>query len=87
MFGLTLEEASGPDIAIWPDNVTTANVFVAMSTQWRIGVSGPSGLDYNALPVVMRMSGVRSVERADVFNGVQVMEDAALALIRSKRQK
>ncbi|WP_370551376.1 DUF1799 domain-containing protein [Glaciimonas sp. PAMC28666] len=70
---------------MWPDNVVITNVFIAMSSQWRIGLSGPSGLDYNALPVVMRMSGVRKADHADVFTGVQRMEDAALAYIRAAK--
>jgi uncharacterized membrane protein YbjE (DUF340 family) len=63
---------------VWPDNVTTIAVFIAMSTQWRVGMSGATGLDYNALPVVMRMHGIPAAERAVVFEGIREMEDAAL---------
>ena len=60
------------------------NVFVAMSTQWRVGMSGATGLDYNALPVVMRMNGVRPADRASVFDGVRTMEDTALMQMHAK---
>lgn len=53
-FGLTLEEASGDATEIWPDNVRSVNVFVAMSTQWRVGIAGASGLDYSALREIGR---------------------------------
>lgn len=85
MWGLTVEEASGPPVGIWPDNIAAVNVFVAMSTQWRTGFNGPTGLDYNALPVVMRMIGVPQKDRADAFDGVRTMEDAALEVMRKKK--
>lgn len=81
-FGLTVEEAQGSGVGIWPDNVPIVNVFTAMSTQWRVSHAGPIGLDYNALPVVMRMAGILRAEQSDVFEGVRIMEDAALIQIR-----
>lgn len=55
-----------------------------MSTQWRIGMSGASGLDYSALPIVMKLEDVRKKDRRDVFDCVQVLERAALAVIHAK---
>lgn len=55
-----------------------------MGTQWRIGMSGATGLDYNALPAVMRLSGVPAADRAEVFEGVRTMEDAALTKMHEK---
>jgi len=83
MYGLTVDEAGGDPVEIWPDNVQTVNVFVAMSTQWRTGMSGATGLDYAALPFVMRVCGVRAADRADVFDGVRTMESAALTVLRA----
>lgn len=60
-------------------------MFIAMMTQWRIGMSGATGLDYNAIPVVMRLVGVPAAERADVFEGVRTMEDAALTYMQAKK--
>ena len=56
-----------------------------MDTQWRVGMSGATGLDYAALPVVMRLVGVSPAERAEVFAGVQTMEQAALEFMRNKK--
>lgn len=78
MFGLTVEEASDPPAEVWPDMVSTVNVFVAMGTQWRVGFSGPIGLDYSALPAVLRMVDVPRKEWTDVFDGLRAMESAAL---------
>lgn len=49
-----------------------------MSTQWRVGMAGATGLDYGALPAVMRLTGISAADRAEVFEGVRTMEDAAL---------
>ncbi|KIF80812.1 hypothetical protein TSA66_00925 [Noviherbaspirillum autotrophicum] len=82
--GLTVEEASGPPAEILPENQTTVDVFIAMSTQWRTGMGGPIGLDYNALHLVMRMSSIRRDEWPFVFDGVRAMEAAALEKMREK---
>lgn len=60
------------------------NAFVAMSTQWRIGMSGATGLDYNALPQVLRLTGVARNRWSDVFEAIRTMEDAALEKMREK---
>ncbi|WP_343582479.1 DUF1799 domain-containing protein [Enterobacter sp.] len=39
---------------MWPSFL----VFQAVSTQWRTGMGGASGLDYNVLPWVMRLHNV-----------------------------
>lgn len=54
-------------------------VFAAMRTQWRVGMSGPTGLDYAALPEVWRRCQVAPHQRNEVFLDLQVLEQAALA--------
>ncbi len=58
------------------------SVFIAMSTQWRVGPGGPYGLDYQALPVTLRLCEVPRQAWPDVFDEIRVMEIAALAEIR-----
>jgi hypothetical protein len=84
-WGLTVEEASGAPVEVWPDNAETIGVFISMGTQWRMGMSGTTGLDYNALPAVMRLCGVPSGNRSEVFEGVRMMEDAALSKMHEKK--
>lgn len=81
---LTVEEASGAPVEIWPENVLAINVFCAMSTQWRIGMGGPTGLDYGVLESVMRLSGVPASERSEVFDSIRILETAALETMREK---
>jgi hypothetical protein len=46
------------------------------TTQWRIGMSGATGLDYNAIRWAFEMYGVS--DQREMFEGLQVMEAAAL---------
>ena len=76
---------AGDDVLlVLPDNWLPLRVFQSMSTQWRIGMSGASGLDYSALPAVMKFEGVRKKDRRDVFDCVQILERAALGIIHTK---
>lgn len=70
---------------LWQDNVAAVEVFVDMMTQWNVGPAGVIGLRYEALPVVMRMRGIPAADRADVFDGLRVMERAALEEMRRER--
>lgn len=83
--GLLREDLDDAAVDLWPENERTVDVFVAMATQWRMGFAGPTGLDYAALPFVMRMIGVPASERQDVFEGFRTMENAALDEIHKDR--
>lgn len=72
------------EVEIWPDNWASFEVFVAMGTQWRTGVGGPTGLDYGVLESVMGLSGVVSNDRSEVFRLVRLMENAALSAMQKR---
>lgn len=55
--------------------------FIAMATQWRAGPGGATGLDYGAVPVVLRLQGVPRGQWPGVFDDVRVMEAEALAVM------
>jgi hypothetical protein len=61
------------------------NVFVAASTQWLVGMAGPTGLSYASVEAVLRMSGVPRREWPELFDDVRIMEDAALDTMRRNR--
>jgi hypothetical protein len=70
---------------IYPDNAQIVEIFSCMMTQWRIGPNGkPSGLDYKALETPMRIKRVKPEDEEDVFDGLRVMELAALKTMREK---
>jgi hypothetical protein len=84
VFGLTPEEASGPPVPVWPDNLQSVNTFIAASTQWRVGSSGATGLDYGVLPTVLRLATIPRSHWPDVFDDIRVLEDEALKTIRKQ---
>lgn len=57
-------------------------MFIALSTQWRVGYSGATGLDYAVLPGVMSLCGVPADRQSEVFEGIREMEGAALTTMR-----
>ena len=71
---------------IYSDLKLTVDVFASMLTQWRFGPCGPTGLDYSALPVVLRLRRVPTADRGEVFDGLQIMERAALTAIQEQRK-
>lgn len=70
---------------LWPENILAFRVFVRMRTQWAVGMSGAVGLRYEALPLAMELEEVPADQRAEVVDGVQVMEQETLRLAREKR--
>lgn len=84
MAGLTLEDLAADPVEIWPENVQAYELFCAMDTQWRIGMAGPTGLDYAALPMALRMIGAARADWQQLMADIRVMESAALQAMRSK---
>ncbi len=72
---------------LWQDNVASFEIFVALQTQWRIGMGGPTGLDYAAVPVVMELQQVAPDDRRRIFDDVRVMEAEALRVFADGRQQ
>lgn len=67
------------DVDVLPDVWDSYRVFSAMSTQWRTGMNGVTGLDYMPLNQVMGLLNVK--DKAAVFNDIQLMESKALELM------
>lgn len=72
---------------VWPLHFSVLNVFSSLSTQWRVGANGPSGIDYSVLPVVMDLHNIHQQDRAQLFADLQVMESAALEQMRENNQQ
>ena len=53
-------------------------MFLAMETQWRIAMSGATGLDYAALPAVMDLVGIKRKRRPAVLCDLRVIEAEVL---------
>lgn len=69
------------DYEVWPENHEAFLLFMDMQTQWRTGMSGPTGLDYNALFTLMTLKNLS----IDLLDDIRIMESAALTEIHRKK--
>lgn len=81
--GLEREDiADNSNFEVWPENWTPFLVFSEVSTQWRVGMNGPTGLDYN---VAFRFMDLMKVKKPlEVIRAIRVMESSALKQMASK---
>jgi len=56
-----------------------------MSTQWRVGGFGATGLDYNVIPMVAKSLGIRKKEISEILPDLRVMEAEALKVMIEQR--
>lgn len=72
------------EIGIWPDNWPIKQIFCAMLSQWNVGMNGVIGLRYEALPMVLEIHGIEAEQKREVFDGLRVMERAAVEEINKR---
>ncbi|HEY0847395.1 MAG TPA: DUF1799 domain-containing protein [Noviherbaspirillum sp.] len=66
------------EFAMWPDCLPAFNFWNSIQTQWRTGMNGATGLDYQGVQASMSMRGMPKKERPEMFALVQAMERATL---------
>lgn len=84
-FGISKADIPVTIIEVWPDNWPAFEVMCAMGTQWRTGALGATGLDYAALPAVMRLLSIPQKHRSRTFHDIQWMEAEALSQMADAR--
>lgn len=84
-FGLKPSDVAGEDVVVWPENLQATKVFLAMKTQWRVGMGGYTGLDYSALSEIWRRLKVPPADRDAVFEDLRQIEQAALLAMHEKQ--
>jgi hypothetical protein len=70
---------------VWPDIWPAFLLFEAMSTQWRTGMGGAVGLDYNAIPAVAQMLNIKRRDLPRMFHDLRVMESEALLIMSESK--
>jgi hypothetical protein len=68
---------------VWEENWEVVIMILRMSTQWNTGMSGATGLHYPSLEWLCKLYSVK--DPVAVFEGVQIMEMAALAAMHEKQ--
>ncbi len=64
------------DFEVWPENWVPFLVFSEVSTQWRVGAGGATGLDYVAVKWVMDLMKIK--KKYEVLRAIRTMESSAL---------
>jgi hypothetical protein len=67
---------------VWPENYQAVMLFTRLGTQWRIGMAGPTGLDYCAVLALIDRMGLDKAASDEIFEDVCHLEQAALKVIR-----
>ena len=70
-------------VHVWPENWPVLMLFDRLSTQWRVGMNGPTGLDYNVLLRFLDRMRLSDSDYDDMLGDLSVLEQAALAEIHS----
>lgn len=73
--GIVLEQ---DEYWLWPENEEAFGVWLAIQTQWSVGMAGATGLDYPGVETCLRMHGFKPKARQRLFLQVQMMERACL---------
>lgn len=85
LFGLKKEDLPDEVIDVLPDNWKTFVLFDSMSTQWRVGGIGATGLDYSVIPLVAKSLGFKRKDISEILPYLRVMEAEALTVMIEER--
>ncbi len=87
MFGLVQDQSNAQPVRererffyLWPCNLRTFNAWLQLQTQWRYNATGKrTGLCYASVQAWLgSQPGLRPRRRAEVMQGLQAMEIAAI---------
>lgn len=82
-----IREDLAADFEIYPDNQVAYDLFADLRTQWRIGMAGPTGLDYNILFHKMDRMKLSEDDYTDLEQCIRIMEYEALDHMNSQKQQ
>jgi len=82
VLGVILEgnDSTSDDCEVFEENWPVVELFLRVQTQWRIGMSGPVGLDYGAVAWVLKLTAEEASHRS-LLEDLQIMEAAVLGFI------
>ncbi|HEX8591753.1 MAG TPA: DUF1799 domain-containing protein [Pseudomonas sp.] len=84
LYGLSADDLDDT-VEVFPDNWTAFLALDAMGTQWRVGMAGPTGLDYGSLPAVLSLLDIPKKTRKSIFQDLRVMEAEALLVMSESK--
>jgi hypothetical protein len=70
---------------LWEENWPPLQLYIQLQTQWRVGMAGPYGLDYNVVFHELDRKGLDGEAYDDMLAAMRVVEEVALkALTKPK---
>ena len=69
---------------VWPENWPAFALFCKLGSQWRVGMNGPTGLDYTPLLALMARMKLSDEDHDELFDDIQTLERAALDVMNTK---
>lgn len=69
---------------VYPDNWRAVCWMRRLLTQWRIGMSGRTGLDYQGVQAALDMAGMAAADRPALFEELQIIESEMLVVWRRR---
>jgi hypothetical protein len=78
------EDFDDESFEIWPENEESISLFSSVSTQWRMGAGGPTGLDYVALFGRMDRMKLDDQTHERLFQDIRVIESEALSILNNR---
>lgn len=73
-----------PVVEVWPENWPAVDLFVRVGTQWRVGMGGASGLDYNVVWRMIDRLRLGAEQEDDLFEDIQHLEREAMKAMRTE---
>ncbi len=78
MYGLVPSDIEIPECELWESNWPAIQLFTQIQTQWRVGMNGPTGLDYNVVYHELDRRSLKADEYDDIMGGMRTIESEAL---------
>ncbi|HKN46065.1 MAG TPA: DUF1799 domain-containing protein [Propionibacteriaceae bacterium] len=63
---------------LWEENWPPMRLYRRLATQWRVGMNGPIGLDYNVVFHELDRLGLDRDDYDDLFGSLQIIEETVL---------
>jgi hypothetical protein len=86
-WGFSFGEMEEKEVELWPESWVSFILFESISTQWRVGMGGAIGLDYQTIPLAAKYLEINDEEMPYVFRDVRIMEGAVLKQMADERAK
>lgn len=75
-------QPAAQDVEVWPENWQAFQLFARLSSQWRSGMGGPTGLCYEALYPLLDRAAASPEEWDELFDDIRAMEREALSVMQ-----